>query len=179
MPETQKHSLNSRCRQRRGLSTLEVAISAAILGILGAVTLQGVAAMHRSHMDSTDSARADLLARDLMDEILLLDFEGSREARDGDAENRQSFETISDYDGWNADDLLPPQTKDGELLDLGTGWSRRVTVNSLRDDDIKALAIADDTRLKRITVTVSRNGNDLKSVSTIRSLTWKSAQTLE
>ena len=160
-----------------GVSIIEVMISATILGIVGVVTLQGVAAMHRSHLDTVDAARADLLARDLMDEILLHDFQSA--ASQTDNATREFFQSIADYDGWNADGSLPPQSKTGQPLNIGSGWARRATVKNVHERNITAVVVTNSTRLKQITVTVSRFSKDLKSISTIRSANWKSAQTLD
>lgn len=170
----------TRHSRHAGLSLIEVVISAAILGTIGVMSLQGVAAMHRSHMDTVDAARADLLARDLMDEILLHDFSSASQFTDNnDSTIRDSFDSISDYDGWNADGNLPLQNDLGQPLDIGLGWARRVTVKSVGNRNIAHTAPLNSSRLKKITVTVSRFSKDLKSISTIRSLAWKSAQTLD
>lgn len=165
---------------RMGLSLVEVVISAAILGTIGVISLQGVAAMHRSHMDTVDAARADLLARDLMDEILLHSFSITAETDMAAViTTRKTFNSISDYDNWNADGSLPVQDKNGDPLEVGSGWARRITVKNVSNNNVALLAAFNDTRIKKIAVTVSRFGKDLKSVTTIRSLAWKSAQTLE
>ena len=159
-----KHShRKNRHRSRMGVSILEVVISAAILGSVGVLAMNGISATYRSQLDTSDFARADLLARDLMDEILQQEFEAIPNVEiliePGDT-TRTTFYHLDQYDNWNSDSSQPPQTKNGLLLGVGSGWSRAVNVDSVSIDNID-LDNGADTGIKRVVVVVGRNGRKL------------------
>ena len=159
-----KHShRKNRHRSRTGVSILEVVVSAAILGSVGVLAMNGIAATYQSQLDTSDFARADLLARDLMDEILQQEFEAAPNVdvliEPGD-NTRTSFYHLDQYDDWNFDQSQPPQTKNGSLLDVGSGWSRTVIVDSVSNNNIDVES-AGNSGIKKVVVVVGRNGRKL------------------
>ncbi len=166
--------------RRSGLTIVEIAISAAIIGGVGVMALQGIAAMKKSQLDVVDLARAQLLARELMDEVLQQDFGPS--ATDGDvgqnAISRISFNSIDDYHNWNSEGNLLPQLHDGTLIDLGDGWTRRVTVRDLKPTEIIAEAQF-NSKVKRVAVFVSRYGKELVRLRCIRTSSWYLTRSLD
>ena len=167
-------------QQRAALTLVEIVVSVAILGSMGVLTLQGITALHRSHMDTVDAARAELLARDLMHEILLQKYTRSTDdvIAESDPVDRSGFIAITDYDGWNSAGDRAVQKKDGTPLVVGIGWIRQCSVTNVENVNIHLDSVV-DTKIRKITVHVSRFGKNLKSLVSIRSSNWKSAQTLD
>jgi type II secretory pathway pseudopilin PulG len=161
------------------MTIVEVVVAAAILGGVGMIALRGIAATHASQLDTADSARAELLARELLDEILQQNFVRTTVMLpDESPTTRVNFTCLDDYDGWNAAKTLPPQRKDGTLIPSGLGWARRVTVINVSASDL-VTASQTETGIKRITVTVSRFGKDLAEISLVRTRHWRPTPTLE
>lgn len=157
-------------RYRLGVSILEVVISAAILGGVGVVAMNGIASTYQSQLDTSDLARADLLARELMDEITQQDFERGQEISlvpFGDS-TRTRFTYLDQYDGWNSDSSKPPQSKDGTLLDVGSGWSRLVTIENVSLDNLTE-PVNTNTGVKKIQVAVGRDGDKIVVKTAYRS----------
>lgn len=158
---------------------VEIVVSAAILGGVAVFALQGIRTIHDSQMDTADMSHADLLARDLMSEILAQDYSSSGVPPvSSSVSNRSSFDSIDDYNQWNSDGSRSPQRKDGTLLTLGEGWTRRVVVEYVDPDDFSQTKPA-DTGVHRIEVTVARFGKDLASFMTTRTSHWRSAPTID
>ena len=110
-------------RKRAGLTLTEVVVSAAIIGGIGIVTLKGMAAMNESQLGAVDYARSQLLARELMDEVLAQEF-GTDAINDVDgaaATSRVSFDSIDDYHNWNVNGDLQPQLKNGTTIEDADG----------------------------------------------------------
>lgn len=170
---------NLHLRFRSGLSIIEIAMSAAILGGVGLMTLQGIASMSKGHLNMVEAARADLLARELMDEILSQNFEDSIvDSAVTTTSNRSSFDSIDDYDGWNVDGAQSAQLKDGTLLDVGNGWTRRVSIRNLSPTDISQVQ-SNALGVKQIRVVVLRFGKKLNTLTRVRTRSWSSNRTLD
>jgi hypothetical protein len=147
-----------------------VAVSVLLVGglLVAALTTLGGAAAGRRKI--ADRGLGELLAQDLMGEILRQPYEEpvdtpvfGLEASESTG-NRSAFDDVDDYNGWVDS---PPQRKDGTLIPEGTGWLRRVTVVYAASDDLTS-TVGTDQGVKRVTVAVERNGVPAASVVAVR-----------
>jgi len=157
------------CR-RRGLSIIEVVVSTLLVGVVLVGALRCVGAVITGQVYNGDSVRATLLAHDLMAEILsnaYLDPGASPifGAEPGEPGQRELFDDVDDYHGWSAS---PPEGRTGVAYPALTDWQRDVTVEWVQRND-PALVSAIDQGVKRVTVTVSRNGEVLSRLVALRS----------
>jgi len=118
-----------------------------------------------------DQGRGQLLARDLMTEILQKAYEDPEEtpafgteASEGTG-TRVDFDDVDDYDGR---DESPPQEKDGARKAGLDGWRRTVTVELVYPDNLNTKTASTDEGIKRITVDVTFNGVPMASLVAIR-----------
>ena len=80
------------------------------------------------------------------------------------AGTRAAFDDVDDYSAWTES---PPQRKDGSVLSDLAEWRRDVSVDLVRPANPGLLAISDQG-VKRITVSVYRNGKLLGSLTALR-----------
>ena len=78
-------------------------------------------------------------------------------------ETRANYDDVDDYNGWTAS---PPELSDGTALSLG-GYTRSAKIIHVVFDD-PTTESGSYTGMKRITVTVSKNGTQLAQVSMLR-----------
>ena len=78
--------------------------------------------------------------------------------------SRGAFDDVDDYHGWNAS---PPESRDGTEIPDRDGWQRSVAVDYVKSSDLTTPA-AGDQRVKRITVTVTRDGSIVAQLVGIR-----------
>jgi hypothetical protein len=123
----------------------------------------------------TDRATGNLLAEQLMAEILQQDYEDSdaapgsfgTEGIEGVPRDRSYFDDVDDYDGWSSS---PPQSNDGTVVSGYLGWRRRVDVTWVDPIDM-GLILQSDTGVKRAVITVSRNAIKIAELQAIRTET--------
>lgn len=159
-------------RVPRALTLVEAVISMVIVAVMLVAALSTVAAARMTQARMADRARAQLLAQALMAEILQAYYvdpdvpssflgPGASEAATG---NRSLFNDVDDWTGWSA---CPPQNKDGtEIPDL-TGWCRSVVVEWANPADLTKPKLT-DSGIKRITVSVTRDGVVLATLVAVR-----------
>lgn len=83
--------------------------------------------------------------------------------------DRSLFDDVDDYNDWSA---TPPQWPDGIDILSRNDWQRSVEVVYIRPVDFDAvLPDGLDFGLKRITIRVARNGNELAELVAIRGKT--------
>ncbi len=122
-------------------------------------------------MHSADLARARHLARLLTTEIISGAYqdEGSSPVfgiESGEATgDRSAFDDVDDYHGWSD---TPPQDRYGNDLPNMGDWQRDVTVELVDPDTPKDTSLGDQG-LKRVTVTVQRNGQVVAKQVSLRS----------
>jgi hypothetical protein len=158
-------------RCRRGLTLVEIVTSFAILGAVAVTAIQGIRAVQSSQLDAADMMRADLLARDLMAEILTQPFSVDDGMASPGTTNRSLFNEVGDYQGWNADHSRAPQRKDGTVIESAAGWYREVQVSQWG-------SVATDQVLQ-VTVIAGRNGVDLAEYTVLRTRHSRTATTLQ
>lgn len=159
------------CGAARALSLVESVLSMLIISIMLVAALHTVSVSKITQKSVTDSERGVLLAQDLLSEVLQQAYEdpespgsfglGGDEVGDG---SRALWEDVDDYDGWVAS---PPQAKDGTTLPDLDGWERRVSVDWVQPDDLTQV-VASDQGVKRVTVTVVRDGTDAAELVAFR-----------
>lgn len=155
---------------RRGFSLLEVVISTFLVGLVVVASMRTLGATVRATQLTNDRGRAVLLADALISEIQRTNYKDSvnsvfgRES-DETASYRSQHDDVDDYDNWSAS---PPELSDGTTIDGLVGWQRSVTIDHLDSDDL-ATVLSDsvDAQVKRIRVTVQRNGQVLAELTAI------------
>lgn len=156
---------------RRGLNLVEVVISTMLVSITLIGAMQCVGAAFRSRGGTGDSISADQLADQMLSEILEQEYEEpdatplfgpeSPEV----SSSRAAWDDVDDYQNWTAN---PPQDRSGAVLPNLTGWQRDVLVE-LVDPNNPAVVVGSDQGVKRITVTVLRNGQSVATRVGLRS----------
>ena len=155
---------------RPALSMVEVMISTVIVGVLITAALSTVGASKRGQLSNANHRIGQLLAQELMSEILPQMYEEpdltplfGPEAPET-ADSRANYDDVDDYHGWNAS---PPQDKDGTQIPDRQEWTRSVSVEYADLNDVLQKAIT-DSGLKRITVTVTHNKAVVASLTAVR-----------
>lgn len=145
-----------RCRAA-AFTMVEIIVAIAVVAVMFVAVLNTVGTTRSTLFTIGDRARAHAIADDLMQEILTQAYRDpdvpssfgptAEEAATGD---RSLFNDVDDYHGWRAS---PPEDRTGVALSRHERFSRAVDVTWV---DSNLQPAADDTGLKRITVTVSR-----------------------
>ena len=155
---------------RRGLSLLEVLISTLVVGVLLVAALRTAASAAKASLSNADVAVGLSLAGELMSEIVPAEYLEPDETPTFGPESsemggsRAAFDDVDDYHGWNAS---PPESRDGTEIPDRDGWQRSVAVEYVKSSDLTTPA-AGDQRVKRITVTVTRDGSIVAQLVGIR-----------
>jgi len=159
-----------RSTARRGITMAETIVSTLLVGMVLVGTLQVVGPTVRSGSVMADKLVASNLAREMTDEISTkyftspktddLDFIGEESGKD-----RDKLDDIDDYHGLSCS---PPQCSDEDVMSNLVGWTRTVKVAhaDLGDPSVDAGTY---TGLKRVTVTVQKNGVTLAQVVSLHS----------
>lgn len=154
----------------RGFTLVETVVSTFLVGIVIVAALNTVGASVVGQQKMGDRGRGQLLAHDLMVEILQQSYEepddppgfGREPSESGGS--RTDYDDVDDYDGW---DSSPPQYKDGtEMPDLA-GWGRSVTVRYVDPSDLTKIEES-DKGVKRVIVTVTRHDVTVATLVAIR-----------
>lgn len=143
----------NRCTPQRGISLVEVTVSALLVGVLLVAALNAVGAVFKTRLAARQRQQGEALARELMAEIFKVSYsdpEGGTGFGPDAGETgptRAAFDDVDDYHEYLES---PPADKDGNLLPGYDGWSRQVTVE--RVEPLSLEPASDDTGLLRITV---------------------------
>ncbi len=161
---------------RRGFSLLEISVSTLIAGGVLVVALKTVGSSASSARANAEQARATHLAAVLMAEIVGAKYREAKlprlfgpEPGETASGSRALFDDVDDYHGWTE---CPPQNKDGTVLPGLAGWQRSVTVQYVSPDNL-AMVGAVDLGVKRVTVTVARDGRPLLSMVMVLTRSWQ------
>ncbi len=164
---------NIACSIRAGITMAETVVSTMIVGFVIIATLQIVGPMVRSTSVHTDRLVAANLANELTEEISMHYF-ADPSAEDPDAIgtdtgeraiNRGDFDDVDDYHGWSSS---PPKLSSNQENVMLPSWTRSVTVEHVELSDASTSSKT-YTGLKRITVTVSKNGTKLAQIHSLHS----------
>ena len=154
----------------RALSMIEAVISIAIVGVMMVAALNTVGASKLGQQKTGDRGKGALLAQQLISEILRqhylepVDTPGFGRESSESGGDRADYDDVDDYDGWASS---PPEEKDGTVIPDLNGWRRSVEVDWVSPDDLNT-PIGDDKSVKRIIVTVSRDGVPVASLTAVR-----------
>lgn len=151
----------SASRPRPAAFTLiESVVACAIVGGLLVSVLGAVATAAAAQRRLADTVRGELIAEDLLAEVLIHRYEdellagvafGPESGETG--ANRAKFDDVDDFNGWSES---PPVDRDGAAINGFSGWARTVQVEWV---DPATLVVSPTEKLvKRVTVTVSRSG---------------------
>ena len=146
--------------RRHAFSMAEVVVSIVIVGGMAVAALNAVGASQVGMRKMSDRVLGDVLARQLISEILQLSYKEPDDAPGFGRESSESgssrakFDDVDDYDNWTASS---PEKKDGTAIMNQGGWQRSVAVEYVDPDNLTTVVVADQG-VKRITVTVTRNG---------------------
>ena len=166
----------SRGSFRSALTIVEAAISTLIVGVMLVAALNTVGAAYLGRARVENQGRGMLLAQQLVTEILqqaYVDPEagwgsfglGGDEVGDG---SRSLWEDVDDYYDWSAS---PPQYKDGTVITGFDDWERSSTVAWVTDADLEQ-SVGYETGIKRIVVSVSRDGVPIATLVAYRTYAW-------
>jgi hypothetical protein len=141
-----------------------------VTGVMLVAALSAVAASRTGQYKITERQRGELLAQELMAEIVAQSYEepdgavslGTDAGEAGTV--RADWDDVDDYDKWSAS---PPQEKDGTKMADLDGWTRNSKVVWVNPADITQEAGA-ESGVKRITVTVSHNGTPVATLTALR-----------
>jgi PKD repeat protein len=159
---------------RRATTLVECVVSTLIVGVLLVAALNSAGSSMRMTQGVDDRGRAQRLAGDLMNEILLQAYvepDGAVSLGLDAGENtgnRSLFDDVDDYTSWSAS---PPTDRSGSALAGLTGWTHSATVG-WADATTLASTVSTNTGLKKITVTISKSGTTMASIVGYRSVAW-------
>ncbi|MHC5113201.1 MAG: carbohydrate binding domain-containing protein [Planctomycetota bacterium] len=144
---------------RRAFSLIEAVISIALVSIVLVAALSTVGATARTRSIQTAHQQRDVLARQLMAEILRAAYTdpevaGSDAGREIDepADDRTQWDDVDDYDGLSNQ---PPREPDGTLMSQFEAWTRAAAVQNVNPASPDEISAPGGTGLKRVTVTVT------------------------
>ena len=147
-------------RRQRGLSMVEVVVSILIVGVMAAAAMRTIGAARMAQYRVGVRSHGQMLAQDLMSEVLAQAYAESsgstsfgRESGES-ATSRAKYDDVDDYHGWSAS---PPQTADGQAHADLADFTRSVTVVRVKAA-MPDQSASSDTGVKRITITVRHRG---------------------
>ena len=158
----------------RSFTLVEAVISTVIVGIMFVAAMSVLGATAVSKRSTQQQALGYSLAQDLMNEILIQPYEDptqtavfGRESGEGGV-NRIDFDDVDDYESWSA---TPPEDKNGTSLTGYDQWTRSVDISFVKPTDLQTELLS-RTGVKRIAVTVSRDGIVATQLIAIRTHAW-------
>jgi type II secretory pathway pseudopilin PulG len=164
---------------RTGFSLAESLVSVTLAGILMVTSLQSMVTAKRRELNTTEQLSGQQLACALLSEILLQDYKEPQTSvapvfglETGESTgNRSLFDDVDDYIGWTES---PPVERSGNVIPGFSGWTRTVTVERANADTLAPTTLT-NSGLKKMTVTVSRNGITRGSMVGYRGIGWVNA----
>lgn len=176
-------------KPRRGFTLIETAMSSLLVGILIAASMQTVGTVARVRNTSHDKSSAALLAHQLLAEILDMDYQESTGTPAFGTEtgetSRSLYDDIDDYHNLSES---PPSFRDGTSMTSYSGWTRSVSVTEVGTTDsllTSTLTVGTTpvgiglksgtttaTGVRRITVTVKKNGTTMATAVGHRTKSW-------
>ncbi len=156
----------------RAFSLIEATISVVIVGGMMVAALNTVGAAKLGNQKNTSRKSGNLLAQQLMGEILTqgyaepVDAPGFGRESSESGGDRTDYDDVDDYDAWSSS---PPELKDGTVIPDLAGWARQVSVAWVNAADL-SLTSGSETNVKRIIVTVTYNGVEVASLTAVRTL---------
>jgi hypothetical protein len=154
---------------------VEVVVSTLVVSVLLVAALNTVGAARTGEYKLAERGRALLLAQALLSEILQQAYndpvQGPTSWGIGADEltgNRSLFDDVDDYDGWQAS---PPQNKDGSVIPGADDYEQLVAVAWVDPANLGQTSTS-PTGVKRIKVTIRRQGREIITLCAYRTLAW-------
>jgi hypothetical protein len=149
-------------------------ISIVLVGVSLVAALNMVGASKQSEQNMSVKRDANLLAQELMSEILSCDYADAVEGADSfgltglksATGNRSLFDDVDDYHGWSAS---PPQDKAGNTYADLPDWQRTVAVVWADPTDTSKV-VGSNQGIKKITVNVLHKGIMASSLTALRTV---------
>ncbi len=174
--------LHSDARTRSGqdgFSLVEAMISVLVVAVIVVAAMHTVGGSQAAQLKSAQRDLALMLAEDLMDEIMLGQYEEpvdppnfGRESGESGS-RRDLWDDVDDYDGWSAS---PPEHRDGTAIPNADSFTRQVEIVFLDPNDLVNTVVTDQG-IKRVRVTVKHGDRALVTLTAVRTLAWKDPQT--
>lgn len=158
---------NIRYGRAAAFTLVESLICIVIVGVMLTAALRTVGASSATQAKTSNRAIGGMLAQSLMDEILQQAFENPTSPTFGPEPGETSRALYNDVDDYNNLTETPPKNLDGTSMSNLSGWSRSVTVAWANISNLNQAA-GSDTGIKRITVTVTKNGQTIATRYAIR-----------
>ncbi len=155
----------------RAYSLVEVIVAMMVLSVLFVAVMNTVGAARGARLQNVDRARGELLAADLMSEILQTDFAepGSPTSFGVDFSestgDRSFFDDVDDYHNWMS---APPQMRDGMTIPDAKDFERSVAVAI-----VMPASTTGPAGMKQIDVTVLHRGKQVVALSALRTQAWQ------
>jgi MSHA pilin protein MshD len=158
-------------RARRAFTLVEAAVSCVIVAVMLTAALTTASAAKARQQKAVDRQRGLFLAQSMMSEILdkayvdpgPLPLFGPEAAEIG--KPRSVYNDVDDYNGLND---TPPQYASGTPITGYSRWSRVVKVEWVTSANLAVTSLT-ETNLKKITVTVKKNGATVVELYALRS----------
>ena len=163
------------CR-RRAFTMAEAAVCIVIVGVMLVAVLNAAAFARTVDYRMAMRQRGMLLARELLAEVTAQAYADPEsgtavfglEAGETGTGSRALWDDVDDYDGLNES---PPRDRDGtDMSDLAE-WKWQVRIERLSSSN-PTLTVASESGLKLCTVIVSRNGQAVARLASVRSAAW-------
>jgi type II secretory pathway pseudopilin PulG len=170
-------TLARRARPRGALSLIEVTVCVAVVGVMMTAALSALYGVARTRKSDSDKQIARTLAELLMAEILSKEYQDplamayslGPESDELETGNRTLFDDVDDYNGWSESTVQWP---DGVTIPNRDGWTRSVEVACVSPAAFDQVQPSGwDLGLKRITVHVMYDGNEVYTLTAIRGRT--------
>lgn len=161
-----------------GFSLVEAVIAVVIVGGLVMAALNTVGASQTRQFKNAASAMGNMLAQDLMAEILQLPYIdpsssstalGVNAGESQSASNRLGLDDVDDYHGFTETSI---KRRDGSSMDLPDGWSRSVVVDYVDRNNLST-TVTTSQGVKRIRVTASFRNVPVATVTAYRTEAWQ------
>lgn len=158
-------------RHKRAFTMVETVFAILLVGGALTISLNATASMHATQKKESDRIRGQLLAINLLTEIMAQPYQEKSGApafglETGEAgSTRMLFDDVDDYMAYSESE---PTMKDGAAISGCSGWKRMVTITRANPANLNAIALS-DTGVKRITVTIKVATRTIASVGAIKS----------
>jgi MSHA pilin protein MshD len=156
---------------RRGFTLVEAVVSLVIVSVMFTAAMTTAAAARVREQKAIDRQKGLFLAQSLMSEILDKPYQDPGALpilglELGDILGlRSSYNDVDDYDGLTE---APPKDSSGAPMAGYQRWSRSVTVQWVTPGALNTTSLT-ETNLKRVTVTVKKNGLTVVELCALRS----------
>lgn len=152
------------------MSIVEAVFSTVLVAVIVVAALGTVGASVSAQSRLTDHGQGQMLALDLMAEIMEQAFSEPDEASVFGPEateqtgSRAAFDDVDDYHNWQDD---PPTYKNGTPIPGFDEWQRSVNVQWVSPNNLTQISLT-NTGVVRITITVTHHGKTAAVLTAVR-----------